>query len=100
MHVRHTQHLFSILRPADAALSAAGRADKGATSEAAEAFLRVQKVIKQFGSPPPNDAPPLYWKILHDLGTAMEAASKKDEKLMGTISKVNAAFMSPVSPLS
>ena len=80
-------------------MSAAGRADKGTTSEAAEAFLRVQKVIKRFGSPP-NDAPPPHRKILRDLGTAMEAASKKDEKSMGTISKVNAAFMSPVSPLS
>ena len=98
--VYHAQHLFSILRLADAALSAARRANKGATSEAADAFLRVQKEMRRFGSPPPNDVPAPHRKILRDLSTAMEAASKKDEKSMGTLSKVNTAFMYPVSYLS
>ena len=100
VRVHHTQQLFSILRLADDALSAAGRADKGTTSEAAEAFLRVQKEMKRFGTPPPNGAPAPHRKILRDLGTAMEAASKKDEKSTSFIAKVKSIFPTPVSNLS
>ena len=87
------------MRLADAALSAAGRANKGTTSEAAEAFLRVQEEMKLVGSPPPNDAPGPHRKKLPDLNTAMEAAAKKDEMSTSFIAKVNARFPAPVSPL-
>ena len=94
---------FSILGLADAALSAAGRARKGRSSEAADAFLRVQEEIKRFGSPSPRkgaQAPGKYRKKLPiDPTTALESASKKDEKSTSTISKVKSAFTAPVSPL-
>ncbi|KAH8981957.1 hypothetical protein EDB86DRAFT_393015 [Lactarius hatsudake] len=41
--------LQNIFRLADAALSAAGRAKKGTTTEATEAFARLQEEIKRFG---------------------------------------------------
>jgi hypothetical protein len=43
VHVHNTQHPSSLLRLADAALSAAGRAKKGKTPEATNAFRRVQE---------------------------------------------------------
>ena len=94
-----TQPLSSILRLADAALSAAGRANKGTTSEATDAFLHVQEEMKRLGSLP-NDAPVPQWGIIRHPNAAMEAAFKRDEKSMGTLSRAKAAFMSPVSPLS
>ena len=85
---------------ADDALSAAGRAKKGTTSEAADAFLRVQKEMRSLFSLPSNHALAPHRRILHNLSAAMETASKKDEKSMGALSKVNTVFMSPVSHLS
>ena len=99
--VHNTQHPFSVLRLADAALSAAGRAKKRKTSEATDAFLRVQEEIKRFGPPSPRKgAPGGPRKKLFDLSTALESASKKDEKSTGILSKVKSAFKAPVSHLS
>jgi hypothetical protein len=95
-----TQHFFRILRLADEALSAAGRAKEKTTSEAAAAFLLVQQEMKLFGSPPKSVAPAPYRKKLPDLSTAMEAASKRDEKATSFISKVKSIFPTPVSHLS
>ena len=91
---------FSILGLADAALSAAGRAKKGKTPEATNAFLRVQEEIKIFGSPSPRkDVPGEHRKTLLDPRTALESASKRDEKSSSTLSKVKSAFTAPVSYL-
>jgi hypothetical protein len=80
----------SLLRLADAALSAAGGAEKGKTSEAADAFLRVQEEIKKFGPPPPRKgAPGDHRKVLLDPSTALESASKKDEKSTSKLFNVN-----------
>lgn len=46
---------FSVLRLADAALSAARRAKKGKTSEATDAFLRVQEELTLFDLPAPSE---------------------------------------------
>ena len=98
--VHRAQQLFSILRLADAALSAAGRANNGTTSEAAEAFLRVEEEMRLVGSPLPGHAPGPHRKKLPDLKSAMAAAAKKDEMSTGFIEKVNSRFPTPVSHLS
>ena len=70
----------------------------GKTSEATYAFLHVQEEIKLFGPPPPRkDHPGDHRKRLPDPITALETASKKDEKSTGTLAKVNTAFKPPVS---
>jgi len=96
--VHYAQHLFSIFLLADAALSAAGRADKGTTNEATEAFLRVQREIKSFGSPPPlaNDSGSPHRKKLPDPSVALEDASKKDKRSTSLLSKVKSAFKAPL----
>ena len=99
----NTQHSFSILRLADAALSAAGRANKDKSSEATEAFLRVKEEIRLLGFPhPQEDRPGDHRKRLPDPITALESASKRDEKSTGPLSRVNTAFNlnPPVSHLS
>ncbi|KAI9449586.1 hypothetical protein BJY52DRAFT_1215868 [Lactarius psammicola] len=79
--------LQNVLRLADAALSAAGRAKKGTTPEATD-FLRVQEEIKRFSSPSPRQgAPPGPRRNLIDPETALEHASKKDEKSMSAYQK-------------
>ena len=79
MCVQHSN--TGILGLADAALSAAGRARKGRSSEATGAYLRVQEEIKRFGSPKGAQAPGKYRKKFPiDPTTALESASKKDEK--------------------
>jgi hypothetical protein len=89
---------FSLLRLADIALSAAGRAKKGKTPEATNTFRRVHEEMKLFGSPSPRkEAPADHRKKLLDPSTAMESASKKDEKSTSTISKIKSAFKAPVS---
>ncbi|KAI9449355.1 hypothetical protein BJY52DRAFT_253032 [Lactarius psammicola] len=89
--------LQNVLRLADAALSAAGRAKKDTTPEATEAFLRVQEEIKRFGSPSPRQgAPAGPRRNLFDPGTALELASKKDEKSTSMLSKVKSVFNAPL----
>ncbi|KAH9008952.1 hypothetical protein EDB85DRAFT_2283374 [Lactarius pseudohatsudake] len=90
--------LQNVLQLADAALSAAGRAGKGTTAEATGAFERVQEEIKRFGPPPPprKGTPGSHRKKLLDPSTALESASKKDEKSTNTISKVKSAFKAPI----
>jgi hypothetical protein len=97
--VHHTQHPASVLQLTDAALLAAERAGKGKTSEATEAFLRVQEQIRLFFSLPGRDTPGNRRKKLLDPSTALEAASKKDEKSMETLSKIRSTFKAPVSRL-
>ncbi len=97
----NTQLLFSVFQLADAALSAAGRAKKGKTSEATGAFQLVQEEIKRFGFPTPRDVDPDdYRKKLPDMSTALESASNRDEESTGVLSKVESAFKAPVSHLS
>ncbi|KAH8980113.1 hypothetical protein EDB92DRAFT_1901629 [Lactarius akahatsu] len=89
--------LQNVLQLADAALSAAGRAGKSTTAEATGAFERVQEEIKQFGPPPPQKGTlGSHRKKLLDPSTALESASKKDEKSTSTISKVKSAFKAPI----
>ena len=89
---------FSIFRLADAALTAAGKAKKGRTPAAADAFLLVQAEIIEFGSPPPRkDTPGDRRKKLPDPSTALANASNKDNKSIGTLSKIKSAFSTPVS---
>ncbi|KAH9017270.1 hypothetical protein EDB85DRAFT_678591 [Lactarius pseudohatsudake] len=88
--------LQNILRLADAALSAAGRAKKGTTTEATEAFARFQEEIKRFGPPSRKGAPGGHQKKLLDPSTALESASKKDIKWTSTLSRVKSAFMPPI----
>ncbi|KAH9017891.1 hypothetical protein EDB84DRAFT_1628145 [Lactarius hengduanensis] len=88
--------LRAVLRLADVALSAAGRAKKGTSSEATEAFLRVQEEIKRFGPPPQKGTPGSHRKKLLDPSTELESASKKDEKSTSIISKVKSAFKAPL----
>ena len=79
------------------------RANKGTTSEATDAFLRVHKEIKLFRSLSPQaDCPSPHRKKLPDPITALESASKRDEKSTGTLSKVKSVFnlKAPVSDLS
>ncbi|KAH8990443.1 hypothetical protein EDB86DRAFT_1776711 [Lactarius hatsudake] len=95
----HTENdrLQSVLQLADAALSAAGRAGKGTTPEATGAFERVQEEIKRFGPPPPQKGIlGSHRKKLLDPSTALESATKKDEKSTSTISKVKSAFKAPI----
>ena len=99
----NTQLPLSLLRLADAALRAAGKANKGATPEAADAFLRVQEEMVLFGLPPPrkdSDAPGDHRKRLLDPNIALANASKKDEKSISILSKVKSVFPTPVSHLS
>ncbi|KAH9035757.1 hypothetical protein EDB85DRAFT_2212427 [Lactarius pseudohatsudake] len=85
--------LQNILRLADAALSAAGKAKKGTTTEATEAFTRLQEEIKGFGPPSSRKgAPGGHRKKLPDPSTALESASKKDKKSTSTLSRVKSAF--------
>ncbi|KAH9169959.1 hypothetical protein EDB89DRAFT_1908133 [Lactarius sanguifluus] len=73
--------LQNILRLADAALSAAGRAKKGTTTEATEAFARFHEETKRFGPPSSRKgAPGGHRKKLFDPSTTLESASKKDIK--------------------
>ncbi|KAH9056288.1 hypothetical protein EDB87DRAFT_1258271 [Lactarius vividus] len=92
--------LQNIFRLADAALSAAGRARKGTTAEATDAFVRVQEEIKQFGrSPQKGKGTPVtgsHRKQLFDPITALESASEKDEKSMSTVSRVKSVFKAPI----
>ncbi|KAH8980109.1 hypothetical protein EDB92DRAFT_304284 [Lactarius akahatsu] len=89
--------LQNILRLADAALSAAGKAKKGTTTEATEAFARLQEEIKRFGSPSSRKgAPGGHRKKLPDPSTALESASKKDKKSTSTLSRVKSAFKAPI----
>jgi hypothetical protein len=82
-------------------LTAAGKAKKGRTSAAEDAFLLVQDEIMQFGSPPPRkDAPGDRRKKLPDPSTALKNASDKDNKSTGILSKIKSAFSTPVSHLS
>jgi hypothetical protein len=82
-------------------LTAAGKAKKGRTPAAADAFLLVQDEIIQFGSPPPRkDTPGDRRKKLPDPSTALANASKKDKKSIGILSKIKSAFPTPVSHLS
>ncbi|KAH9049825.1 hypothetical protein EDB83DRAFT_1389510 [Lactarius deliciosus] len=85
----------NVLRLADAALSAAGKAKKGTTTEATEAFARFQEEIKRFGPPSRKGAPGGHRKTLPDPSTALESASKKDKKSTSTLSRVKLAFMLP-----
>jgi hypothetical protein len=97
----NTQYPSSIFRLADAALSAAGKAKKGKTPQAADAFLCVQDEIVRFGSPPPRkEALGDHRKKLPDPSTALANAAKKDEKTTTFLSKVKSAFKAPVSRLS
>jgi hypothetical protein len=88
-----------VLQLTDAALRAAERAGKGKTSEATEAFLRVQEQINLFFSLPGRDTPGNRRKKLLDPSTALKAASKKDDKSMETLSKIRSTFKAPVSRL-
>ncbi|KAH9175837.1 hypothetical protein EDB89DRAFT_287617 [Lactarius sanguifluus] len=88
--------LQNILRLADAALSAAGRAGNG-TAEVTGAFERVQMEIKRFGPPSSRKgAPGGHRKMLLDPSTALESASKKDKKSTSTLSRVKSAFKAPI----
>ncbi|KAH8976728.1 hypothetical protein EDB86DRAFT_3094684 [Lactarius hatsudake] len=81
--------LQNVLRLADAALSAAGRAKKGKTSEATDSFLRVREELKRLDCPALlKDTLGAHQKKLPDPCTALESASKKDEDSMRTLSKV------------
>ena len=98
-----TQHPSSIFRLADAALSAAGKANKKEPSEAADAFLRVQVEMERFGFPPRknSEATGDYQKRLPDLRIALATASKKDEQSARLISKImKSKSPAPVSHLS
>ncbi|KAH9009579.1 hypothetical protein EDB84DRAFT_1571137 [Lactarius hengduanensis] len=89
--------LQNILRLADAALSAAGKAKKGTTTEATEAFARLQEEIKRFGPPSSRKgAPGGHRKKLPDPSTALESASKKDKKSTSILSRVKSAFKAPI----
>ncbi|KAI9435098.1 hypothetical protein H4582DRAFT_703410 [Lactarius indigo] len=89
--------LQNILRLADAALTAAGRAKKGTTAEATEAFSRVQEEIKLFGPPSSRKGTPGGpRKKLPDPSIALESASKKDKKSTSTLSRVKSAFKAPI----
>jgi hypothetical protein len=94
----YTEHdyLQNVLQLTDAALRAAERAGKGKTSEATEAFLRVQEQIRLFFSLPGRDTPGNRRKKLLDPSTALEAASKKDERSMETLSKIRSTFKAPL----
>jgi hypothetical protein len=114
LYVCNTQFPFSIFRLADAALNAAGKAKWGTTDEATDAFLRVQDEITHFCAPPPRKDTSGdfdHRKRLPDPRSAMEAASKKDEKSVSAmilkdeksvsamILKVKSTFKAPVSDL-
>ncbi|KAH9035752.1 hypothetical protein EDB85DRAFT_841285 [Lactarius pseudohatsudake] len=95
--------LQNIFRLADAALSAAGRAGKGTTAEATDAFVRVREEIKQFGPPSPQKSTPAparapggHRKQLFDPITALGSASEKDKKSMSTLSRVKSVFKPPI----
>ncbi|KAN0132168.1 hypothetical protein V8E53_009934 [Lactarius tabidus] len=92
-------HLINIFRLADAALNAAGKAKRGTTDEATDAFLRVQDEITHFCAPPPRKDTSGdfdHRKRLPDPRCAMEAASKKDEKSVSAmILKVKSTFKAP-----
>ncbi|KAH9018211.1 hypothetical protein EDB83DRAFT_180795 [Lactarius deliciosus] len=74
--------LQNIFRLADAALSAAGRAGKGTTAEAKDAFLQAE--------------PGGHRKQLFDPITALGSASEKDKKSMSTLSRVKSVFKPPI----
>ncbi|KAH9175842.1 hypothetical protein EDB89DRAFT_287927 [Lactarius sanguifluus] len=88
--------LQNILRLADAALSAAGKAKKGTTTDATEAFARLQEEIKIFGPPSRKGTPSGPRKKLPDPSIALESASKKDKKSTSTLSRVKSAFKAPI----
>ena len=81
------------MRLADAAVDAAGRAKMGKTSEATNAFLRVQEEIKLTGPPRPRKG--TLDENLPDPITALKNATKKDEKSIGTLAKFNKALKLP-----
>ncbi|KAH9014241.1 hypothetical protein EDB84DRAFT_833624 [Lactarius hengduanensis] len=86
--------LQNVLRLADDAVIAAGRARKGTTSEATNAFARVEEEIKLFDYP--RRTPGGHRKRLFSPSTALESASKKDEMSARTLSKVKSAFKAPI----
>ncbi|KAH8980111.1 hypothetical protein EDB92DRAFT_1954296 [Lactarius akahatsu] len=89
--------LQNVLRLADAALSAAGRAKKGKTSEATDAFLRVREELKRPDCPAPlKDTLGDHRTKLPDPSTALESASKKDGDSMRTLSKVKMTLKTPL----
>ena len=95
----NTQHPLSIFRLADAALSTAGKAKKGRTPQAADAFLCVHDEIIRFGSPPSRkEAPGDHRKNLPNPSAALANAAKKDQKTTTVLSKVKSTFKAPVSP--
>ncbi|KAH9049830.1 hypothetical protein EDB83DRAFT_2630951 [Lactarius deliciosus] len=89
--------LQNVLRLADAALSAAGRAKKGKTSEATNAFLRVREELKRLDCPAPlKETSGDHRKMLPDPCAALESAFKKDEDSMRTLSKVKMTLKAPL----
>lgn len=96
----NTQHPFSVLRLADAALSAALMANSGTTTEAADAFLRVREEMLLYSSPPPrqdSDAPEDHRRRLPDANIALAAAWEKDERSIRVLSQVESEFPTRVS---
>jgi len=84
---------------ADSALDAAGRAKKGKTDKATDAFQLVQEEIKRFGFPAPREVVPGdHRKRLPNPSTALEAASKRDEVSTGILKRVKSTVIAaPVS---
>ncbi|KAH9169943.1 hypothetical protein EDB89DRAFT_1364293 [Lactarius sanguifluus] len=89
--------LQNIFRLTNTALSAAGRAKKGTTTEATEAFTRLQEEIKLFGPlSSRKDTPGGHREKLSDPSTALKSASKRDKKSTSTLSRVKPVFKAPI----
>ena len=101
----NTQYPCSLFLLADSALDAAGRAKKGKTNEATDAFQVVQEEIEQvikrsgFLASPRKVVPGDHRKKLSDPSTALESAFKRDEESRDFLEKVRSTFKAPVSRL-
>lgn len=80
-------------------MSASGRAKKGKTPEATDAFLRLrEELLNQFVFRTPRGDSTLLddrLTMLLSPSTALEFASKKDEHSIGMFSKVNTTLKAP-----